>query len=462
MNAITVNPGSFRDPGSRVYEAGDKVFRWIGNQGVSNYERARDAGVLDRLIGDGYFVSSRECAPDSVPTENNAAYMLEHERIPFISYPYEWSFSLLKRAALFHLDLHLKALEQGFTLSDATAYNIQFQGTRPVGIDHLSLKPYEEGEIWAGHRQFCMQFLNPLILWSRKGIAPNNWFRGALEGISPEELAPLMSVKDRLSWTILSHVIGQAVLQRRAVDKDQTIAPDKRPTLSKNGMIGMLQGLRGFIEKCDPPMSPTVWGDYAENTSYAAAERSDKGAFVAKMVATTKPGMLFDLGCNSGEYSEISLNNGANYVVGFDFDFGALEGATQRADQKGLNFLPLWLDAANPSPSQGWAQAERSGLSERGKADALVALAFLHHIVIGKNVPMDMAVDWICSLAPTGIIEFPPKNDAMVQRLLANRPDIFPDYEEETFLAAVRKRARVVETHTVSKSGRMLLWYDRT
>jgi ribosomal protein L11 methylase PrmA len=462
MTAVTANPGSFRDPGSRVYEQGDKILRWIGDQGVANYESARDAGVLDRLIGDGFFVSSKECERGAISGNCDASYVLEHERIPFVSYPYEWSFSLLKRAAMFHIDLHLRALEQGFTLTDATAYNIQFKGTRPIGIDHLSLKPYEVGEIWAGHRQFCMQFLNPLILWSRKGVAPNSWFRGSLEGITPEDLAPLMALRDMLSFTVLSHVIGQASLQRRAVAKGKGIPPKKRSKLSRTGMVGMLQGLRGFIEKCEPPLKATVWGEYADNTSYEVSERSDKGAFVAEMVAASKPEVLFDLGCNSGEYSEIALKNGAGYVVGFDFDFGALEAAVGRADKKDLNFLPLWLDAANPSPSQGWAQAERSGLSERGEADALVALAFIHHIVVGKNVPMDMAVAWIISMAPKGIIEFPPKNDLMVQRLLANRTDIFPDYGEGSFLAAVTERAKVVKTRVVSKSGRMLLWYDRT
>ena len=107
-----------------------------------------------------------------------AVHLLEHPRVPFISYPYEWSASLLRKAALHHLDTQLEALERGFTLSDATAYNVQFVGPKPVFIDHLSFRPYRDGEIWAGHRQFCMQFLNPLIIWSRLGIAPNPWYRG--------------------------------------------------------------------------------------------------------------------------------------------------------------------------------------------------------------------------------------------------------------------------------------------
>jgi ribosomal protein L11 methylase PrmA len=454
------NPGSFRDPGSRVFEMDGRIFRAIGSSSYENYRSAADTGVLQRLVERGFFVSSEERQSDLLPLAQSPAALLEHERLPFISYPYEWPFALLKRAALFHLDLHLAALEEGFTLSDATAYNVQFRGTRPIGIDQLSLTPYKEGEIWAGHRQFCMQFLNPLILWSRKGVSPNAWFRGGLEGIAPEDLAPLMTMRDRFSWTILSHVVAQASFQKRAVATDRTIAHDKRPKLSKTAFKGMLVGLRSFIDDCRRPVSPTVWQEYAEDNSYENLEREAKRRFVSEMVTKTCPGLLFDLGCNSGDYSEAALRSGAGYVVGFDFDFGALEAAVERAD-RGLDFLPLWLDAANPSPSQGWGQAERPGLAQRATADALIALAFIHHIVIGRNVPMDMAVEWICSLAPTGIIEFPPKSDPMVQRLLANRPDIFPDYSEEGFINALQQRARVVSRAEVSKSGRILVWYER-
>lgn len=462
MSGAEVNPGSFRDPGSRIFEIDGRIFRAITPQGIAQYEAARDSGVLEELIGAGFFVSSRESDSAQAPASLQASIVLEHDRIPFVSYPYEWPFSLLKRAAIHHLDLQLAALDRGFTLTDATAYNIQFLGTRPIGIDHLSLKPYVEGEIWSGHRQFCMQFLNPLVLWSRLGISPNSWFRGTLEGIAPEDLAPLLRWKDKFSFTLLSHVVGQAALQKRAVKVDQSISTSQRPRLSKTGYRGMLEGLRGFIANCEPPRQVTVWGDYAENTSYDARERADKTDFVRTMVASVKPSLLYDLGCNSGDYSAASLDAGAGYVVGFDFDFGALEAAIARADRELPNFLPLWLDATNPSPAQGWAQSERMGFKSRAKPEAIIALAFIHHLAIGRNVPLDMAVDWLTSLAPNGIIEFPTKDDPMVKRLLANREDIFPDYSEGAFMKAVADRAQVVDSKVVSKSGRVLVRYSRS
>ena len=425
------------------------------------YEAVRDLGLLDRLIDKGLLLGSRDVGLDVLgAAAEGAAYVLEHPRIPFVSYPYEWSFSLHRAAALHHLNLQLELLEHGFALADSTAYNIQFIGSRPVFIDHGSLVPYKDGDIWIGHRQFCMQFLNPLIFWAMLGTPPNHWFRGALEGIAPEDLAPLLSFRHNFSWTIMTHVSAQAALQRRSLRKGTIAGKPSERRLARTAFQGILEGLRRYISRLRLKGQTTVWGDYAQDNSYADAEAAAKRAFVSEFAAAIKPNLLFDLGCNSGDYSFAALEAGAASVVGFDFDFGALEQAFRRSQESGSAFLPLWLDAANPSPSQGWAQAERKGLSERANANAVVALAFIHHIAIGRNVPLDMAVDWIMGMAPAGVIEFPPKSDPMVQRLLAQREDIFPDYSEEAFLHHVEARGRIVASKQLSEGGRLLVWYD--
>lgn len=462
MSALAADPGSFRDPGGRVYAAGGRIYRAVQAAAAPAYEQARDSGLYRSLAEDGLLVGSEERDPAlAAPAESPPAYLLEHPRIPFVSYPYEWCFSLHKKAALHHLDVQLAALERGFTLSDATAYNVQFVGAAPAFIDHLSFRPYRDGEIWIGHRQFCMQFLNPLLLWSRRRLAPNAWFRGSLEGIAPEELAPLLSWRDNLSWTVLTHVTAQASLQRRSVRAGLASGSHREAKLPRASFRNMLVGLRQFISGLRLQDEKTVWSDYAGNNSYGGAEAEAKRAFVGRMASEVRPALLFDIGCNSGDYSIAALEAGAEHVVGFDYDFGALERAVRRAEEGALPFLPLWLDAANPAPAQGWAQAERKGLRERAAADALVALAFLHHIVIGRTVPLEMAVDWIVGMAPHGVIEFPPKSDPMVQRLLAQRDDIFPDYDEAHFRAAVQRRARIVAQEHLSEGGRLLVRYDR-
>jgi ribosomal protein L11 methylase PrmA len=459
MTSLDTDPGSFRDPGSRIFLEPDKVLRAVFESSVAGYEAVRDSGLLQQLILDRLLVESTERATDSIGIPG-ARYVLEHPRLPFVSYPYEWPFALLKSAALLQLDLLIRALDRGFTMSDATAYNVQFAGARPIFIDHLSLRPYAAGEIWAAHRQFCMQFLNPLVVWTRLGIAPNSWFRGTLEGIAPEDLAPLLRVRDKLSWTILAHVVAQAAAQRRT-SASQSSGPSRR-TLPRRSFEALLKGLRDFVAKQEPPGLGTTWQDYDSDNSYAAREAAEKQTFVKDMVAVAKPARLIDLGCNSGDYSLAAIEAGAKYVIGFDFDFGALERAVARSAAADLPFLPLWLDATNPSPSQGWNQRERPGFAERARADAVIALAFVHHLAIARNVPLDMVLDWIMEIAPVGVIEFPQKTDPMVQRLLQNRPDIFPHYDEQHFLTLVQSRGRIERSLRLQPTNRLLVWYDRT
>jgi len=460
--AATLEAGSFRDPAGRVFSAGEQILRTVAPVAAKQFAAASEAGVMRRLADAGRLVDFTDVTDQAAAYGlSDAEVVLSHPRIPFISYPYEWSFSLHKAAALAHLDLQLDLLKDGFALSDATAYNVQFEGVKPVFIDHLSIRPYQDGEIWAGHRQFCMQFLNPLLMWSLLDLQPSHWFRGSLEGIAPEDLAKLIPLKKRLNFTVLTHVIAQAAMQRRSVNKSQGSASYRTARLPRSGFEGMLDGLRRAIAKLEVPSHRTVWGDYAQNTSYSSPEMEAKHRFCAEMVSAVKPDLLYDIGCNSGDYSLGALEAGAKSVVGFDFDQAALEVAYRRAKKGNLPFLPLWLDAANPSPSQGWGQAERKGFAGRAKPDALLALAFIHHIAIGRNVPLDMATDWIVGHAPVGVVEFPHKADPMVQTLLSQREDIFPDYDHQNFAKLLGERARIVKQVDVLPT-RTLYWYDRS
>jgi ribosomal protein L11 methylase PrmA len=204
-----------------------------------------------------------------------------------------------------------------------------------------------------------------------------------------------------------------------------------------------------------------VWGDYATTHGYASEEESAKRRFVAEFVERTRPALLLDLGCNTGEYAALALAAGAGAVVGFDADQRALEAAFARAEADDLAFLPLYLDAANPSPDQGWRQTERSGFARRATPDAVLALAFAHHLAIGRNAPLDQLLDWLTGLAPAGVVEFVPKTDPTVQRMLALREDIFPDYAEAAFVESLARRAEIVRSEVVSGHGRRLFWYRR-
>lgn len=465
MNAppALVDPGSFRDPAGRVYLRDGRVFRTVSPRAAADYEFVRDAGLLDRLAETGRAVAATPIEAGVLgAAADGAAHVLEHPRAPFVSYPYEWPFRALKAAALLHLDVHIEALACGATLSDATAYNVQFVGPRPVFIDILSFRRYREGEFWVGHRQFCEQFLNPLLLAALLGVPHNAWYRGAQEGVPTAELARLLPLRCKLSWNVLTHVLLQNAFQseaRRGAGADAAIRKSALPLASYRAM---LVRLRDWIARLAPAgTGPTVWGDYVDTHSYSPEEYEAKKRFVAEFCAATRPATAWDIGCNAGDFSEVMLQAGAGYVVGFEFDHGALDAAFRRAEERSLNFLPLYLDAANPTPSQGWGEAERGGLLARARADAAVALALVHHLAISRNIPLQAIVDWLLSLTPRGVVEFVPKQDPQTQRLLSRREDIFDDYEVGAFAAALQKRARILRRERITATGRELFWFER-
>jgi ribosomal protein L11 methylase PrmA len=465
---IAADPSSFRDPSGRVYEVDGRIFRTIAERAAEDYRFLRRSGVLERLAADGRIIAAQEVDPDVLgPAGRAAAHVLEHPRLPFVSYPYEWPFSALKAAALLHLDLQIELLAHDIALSDASAYNVQFVGPRPVFIDLLSLRRYREGELWPGHRQFCEQFLNPLLLRAALGIPHNAWYRGSLEGIPTQDLARLLPLRRKLSWRVMTYVVLQARLHETANDPngaafDRAQRISRRRALSRAGFLGILTQLRDWVAGLEPAdTGRTVWADYARTHGYGSEEEAAKRAFVAAFAAATKPRLVWDLGCNTGEYAKLALAAGAAQAIGFDSDQSALERAFARAQAERLNLLPLFQDAANPSPDQGWRQSERPGLQRRRTADALLALAVEHHLAIGRNLPLDQVVGWLVGLAPRGVVEFVQKDDPAIRRMLALREDVFDDYDERSFTEALGRQARVVREATVSATGRRLFWYDR-
>lgn len=462
MTATGENAGSFRDPAGRVHVVGGRVFRTVSPRAAADFEAVAASGLHDRLAASGRLVPYRRLdAAEAAGLGLDAPVVLEHPRLPFVSWPYEWPFPALQAAALLHLDLHLDALAAGFTLSDASAYNVQFRGPSPVFIDTLSLRPYRDGEYWLGHRQFCEQFLNPLLMDSLLGVSHAPWYRGSLEGVPATDLAALLPARHWLSWNVAMHVFLQARFQGAATRKGAGKASAARK-LPREGLVAMLRGLRSWIARLEAGgPKRTVWSDYAGETSYAPAEAEAKRAFVAGFVGRVRPETVWDMGCNTGDYSAAALAAGARRVVGFDFDRAAAGRAFERARRENLDFLPLVLDAANPTPSQGWAEVERPGLRGRAEADAVLALALVHHLAIGRNVPLPRVVGWLVDLAPAGVVEFVPKSDPMVGELLRLREDIFDEYDEPHFLAALEERAEVLETARVSASGRLLVSFRR-
>jgi ribosomal protein L11 methylase PrmA len=464
--SVTAVPGSFRDPGGRVWRVGDRILRTVMPSAAPHYEFARDSGLLARLEERGALIGHAEV--DAAVLGDAAAgarYVLEHPRLPFVSHPYEWPFAALQAAALLQLDLLLEAIAAGATLSDATAYNVQFRGAEPVFIDTLSFRRYEEGSYWLGHRQFCEQFLNPLLLRSHLNLPYHAWYRGSPEGIAAADVARLLPAWRKLAPNVAMHVVLQARLQAGQHAREKAEAAVARGGgLSRKGFTDIVRGLRVWIQGLEPAQSnKTAFADYATDNTYSAADTDFKARFVAEYAASARPAVVLDLGCNTGRFSDAALEGGAGYAVGVDGDTDALDRAYAISRKRKRPLLALHMNLSDPTPSQGWAQGERAGLAERcaQSCDGVLALAVVHHLAIAGNVPLAQVVRWIASLAPTGVVEFVPKSDPMVQRLLALREDVFADYDEDTFARALEAEAEIVARETVPGTGRRLYRYAR-
>ena len=453
--------GSFRDPAGKIFYYKNKVYRKINILGKSRLKYILEKKIIDNAIKNKFLIDSKIVNLNDEIEKDDNDMIFEHDSIPFISYPYEWSFSQLKSAAIHHLDFHLYLLENNATLIDASAYNVQFIASKPIFIDLLSLKKYQEGEYWTGHKQFCENFLNPLILKSKKGINFNNWFRGNLEGIHTNELNNTLNFFDKLSYNIFVHVYLLNKIEINS-EKNKTLKVNKKiKKFPKKNFVSMLKQLKKFILNLDDKKKFTTWQDYSKLNSYKPNEENEKIEIVKNFCSKNKFNMLADLGCNDGIYSKNALSAGCNFVVGFDFDINAVDKAFKKSEREKLNFLPLYYDASNPSPNMGWNDNERKNIEKRGNFNGVIALAFEHHLSIAKNIPLEDVVKWIMFLAPKGLIEFVPKNDPTIQKMLELKGDIFPDYNENNFEKIILKYGKIIMKKVISDSGRTIYEFQR-
>jgi ribosomal protein L11 methylase PrmA len=386
--------------------------------------------------------------------------VLAPQLVDFISYPYEWSFGQLRDAALLTLELQERALARGFTLRDASAYNVQFVAGRPLFIDTLSFEPREEGAPWAGYRQFCEHFLVPLALMSRVDVRTASLLRAHLEGVPLDLGSRLLPRRTWFRAGLLFHVHLHAMAQRRYADRG-VVTPSDSPATPRRGVslsaaTGLVRSLRSAVESLDWTPSGTEWADYTQDNNYSPGAAHSKRDHVLGFLRGLGARTAWDLGANTGEYSR-AAREVVPSVLAFDLDPAAVERNYRRVRAEGeTGVLPLLLDLTNPSPALGWAHRERLSLEERGPADVLLALALVHHLAIGHNLPLERVAEFLARLGRNLIIEFVPKSDSQVRRLLRDRPDIFPDYTVEGFEAAFRSCFRVERAVPIGDSERSL------
>ena len=445
---------SFRDPSGFVFTSNGRPYRQVNRVFAEQFEACTSSGLYEGLATDGLLVAHTH-EDLSLAQTPEAHAVLAPAIVPFISYPYEWSFGELKDAALLTLDVQLRALERGFVLRDASAYNVQFVDGRPIFIDTLSFERYEDGQPWVAYRQFCQHFLLPLTLMAKRDVRCGLMLREHLDGIPLELGAALLPRSSWLDLATVLHLQLHARSQRKHQETDvaATIGARKMP---KRALVSLIDSLRSAIVRLDWRPAGTQWADYVDETNYSDAATTETHDLVRRFVRESNATSVWDVGANTGVYSRIAREH-AEHVVSFDVDPAAVERnyrAVRARDETGI--LPLLLDVTNPSPALGWAHRERMSLVERGPADLVMALALVHHLAIGNNVPLDSVAAFFAEIGKTLIIEFVAKGDSQVQRLLRNREDIFPSYTKEGFEAAFSEHFAIAGCARVGDAERWL------
>jgi ribosomal protein L11 methylase PrmA len=444
-------PSSFRDPSGFLFHRNGRLYRQVNESYRADYKLLMESGLYDDLAEAGLLVPHVETSEPRM--SDGGSLVIEPETIPFISYAYEWCFSQLQDAALATIAVQKRAVEHGMSLKDANAYNIQFRQCQPVMIDTLSFERYREGEPWVAYRQFCQHFLAPLALMSHTDVRLSQLLRVNIDGIPLDLASHLLPSKTRLNLGLTTHIHLHAQAQRKYADKQAK--PEGRK-MTRIAFLGLIDSLKSTTKKLAWKPVGTEWGNYYAATNYSDASLEHKAQILADCLERVNPKTVWDLGANTGRFSRIAADR-AIPTVAFDLDPAAVElnyRDCRKRNEK--NLLPLLSDLTNPSPAIGWQNRERHSLIERGPCDMAVALALIHHLAIGNNLPFDRIADFLAGICRALVIEFVPKSDSQVQRLLSTREDVFPGYTQAAFEQAFSSRFAILALTPVRESERAI------
>ncbi len=448
------HPASFRDPSGFIFHSKIGLLRQINASYQKNYEKLISSGLFQKLVTEGLLVDHKEVDLKQFSQSSEAYKIIQPQKIDFISYLYEWSFGQLQDAALLTLKIQKIALEFGMSLKDASAYNIQFFQGKPILIDTLSFEIHKTDQPWVAYRQFCQHFLAPLVLMSYldpRLLRLNQLF---IDGIPLDLAAKLLPFKSKLNFNLFLHLHLHASSQKKHSVKNRKII--RKASFSMNSFMGLITSLESSIKGLKWQPKGTEWADYYEaNNNYEKA-LSQKEKLVDEFLKVAKPTSVWDLGANTGLFSRLSADKKIS-TISFDIDLEAVElnyKAVKEQEEKFL--LPLFLDLTNPPPAIGWKNQERESLVERGPVDTVLALALVHHLVISNNLPLEELRDFFASICSKLIIEFVPKSDSQVKKLLSTREDIFQNYEQKSFENIFREKFKIAKSRLIPKTKRTL------
>ena len=460
---IRADDGSFKDPSGRVYrvagEHGEKVVRALDRDAVETLTKLLTESFFQDMMYSGDVIGTEFLSADHPHArpivEAGWHGALAHQTVDFLTWPYEWPFSMLKDAALLQLRLLEASVPHGWILKDATPFNVQWRGVRPTLIDVPSFVPWD-GQYWRAYRQFCATHLIPLLLMAHLDIPFQPLLRSRLEGIPAEEAVRYFRGLRRLRRGVPSHIWFPAKAERASARRSD-VRPRSRQPQSQTMLRALIDSLRRLITGLSYRPASSQWTRYVDAHSYGA-DYGAKERFVAEHTAAERPALVWDVGANTGAMARIAAQS-AGLVIAVDSDHEAIELLYRklRDTDEPRNIVPLVMDLANPSPSQGWAGRERSAFDARRRPDMVLCLALIHHLRVSANIPLALLLEWLESLQAAVIIEFVEREDEMFQRLLANKNEQYADYTAENFYREVAQRFKICERLRLKEGLRELL-----
>ena len=459
MSQLHQDSGSFRDPLSRVFVGNGEVVRAFTAIGAKDIEKVWKKASIQNALASGELIESNLVSPASVGLNDPWVTAMTHPLIPFISYPYEWTFSMLKDAAQLQLKLTRETLADGIGLKDATPYNVQFIGSRPQFIDAGSFEKRRKGDPWYGYRQFCEMYLYPLMMQGYLGVGFQQFLRGSVNGISPDTMRKLLPASIRRPRKgRLTHVVLHAAAQNRFADRDNNLKSDAaKAGMNAQVLDATLRKLQGIVKKISLGDKKSTWSEYSERGHYIESSLDEKQKFVRDAVASAPRKQVWDIGCNDGVFSRIAAAH-SDYVVAMDADPLVVDRLynTLKAE-KNEKILPLYVDLTDSGGGVGWRGQERPGIFNRGNPDIVMALAVIHHMAITFHVPLASQLDMFRDLTPELIIEMPHADDPMVRKLLTNKRDgIHDDFNLDEFERLLNERFTVKSKMLLSSGTRTI------
>ena len=452
-----------------------RILRVVGQDSIPALETFLQTKSARGFVEHGRLVSTRrldrtelEALPESPRmTEFLAAHpgaaVVEHERVWFPSYPYEWPAEMLWEAGCLTLDLALAALEDGYGLKDATPCNILYRGSEPVFIDVPSFEPRDSGDpVWNPYGQFVRTFLLPLLANRRWGVPLADIFMTHRDGLEPEDVYRWCGPLERFKPRMLSLVSMPTWLRGRAraeggkLYESRTLANTEKARFI---VESLLKQLRRSLDSLQPPVrKASAWSDYMVTHSYSEPAFAAKEQFVDTVLREFKPGRVLDVGANTGHFSALAARAGAE-VVALDLDPACVGAIWRQARARKLNILPLVVDLSRPSPALGWANSECPSFLDRaaGAFDAVLMLAVIHHLLVTERIPLDEILRQASGLTTSLlIIEFVPPEDAMFRQLTRGRDQLHASLTEPVFEEACRECFEIMKSVPLPGSRRRL------